>query len=258
LLALAAPAVAQADATLSVSGTAPHKTLTFTVGDALDHVTYPAPNTGDLVIWDNVGIAVGASGCTAIDAHTANCGAKADFELAAFEFAGGNDQLSVGSAFPIDLSADGGAGDDDLYGGLLDDYLDGGPGDDDLQTAEWPPAADAAISCGPGNDTLIGDDGVDEPPDDCETVDPPYLDGDLRIAGEARVGNVLGLSIPTNVGGDGVATIQWERCDVSPRLRRSWWRARRRSSCATRTPWSTPGAASAARAGSPPTRAGSA
>jgi hypothetical protein len=39
VLALAAPDVAQADATLSVSGTAPDKLLTFTVGDALDHVT---------------------------------------------------------------------------------------------------------------------------------------------------------------------------------------------------------------------------
>jgi hypothetical protein len=81
LLALAAPAAARADATLSVTGAAPHKTLTYTVDDALRHVMLAYVDGGNLVITDPQGIAVGASGCTIIDAKTADCGSVAGFEL---------------------------------------------------------------------------------------------------------------------------------------------------------------------------------
>jgi hypothetical protein len=117
LLALAAPAAARADATLSVSGTAPNKTLTFTVGDALRHVMLASVDGGNLVITDPQGIAVGASGCTIIDAKTADCGSVASFELGVFVFGDGDDELGLDVSFPIPVRADGGAGDDILLGG---------------------------------------------------------------------------------------------------------------------------------------------
>jgi RTX calcium-binding nonapeptide repeat (4 copies) len=251
LLALAAPAGAQADATLSVTGTAPNKTLTFTVDDALDHTTSSSALSGNVVITDSVALAVGASGCIALDARTANCGPAAGFERVVFAFAGGDDDLGLGGYFPIAVSVDGGGGDDvlrgdtqgdeltggpgddELYGaggddilsgGAGDDYLeggagadtfDGGEGDDDLSTADTPAAADAAISCGAGDDVLLDYDDADPIDADCETIDPPNLDGDLQITGDPRVGNVLGLSLPANVGGDGKGTIRWERCNTS-------------------------------------------
>jgi hypothetical protein len=256
VLALAVPGVAQASATLSVTGSAPHKTLTFTVDDALDHSTTAASDTGDLVIWDNVGIAVGASGCIVIDANRANCGQATEFELVTFMFAGGDDEFTAfpgfdGAGFPIDVSAVGGEGDDVLGGGTLDDTLNGGPGndllvgnagdddifgedgndvirggsgvdlldggngDDYLSANETPPEADYEVSCGVGKDVVVDYSDADPIADDCETVDPPYFDGELRITGEPRVWNELSLSLPTNIGGDGVATIQWELCTAS-------------------------------------------
>jgi hypothetical protein len=251
LLALAAPAIARAEATLSVSGTAPHKVLTFTVDDVAEHrLTTAEARNAQVVISDSVGIAVDGSGCAAIDAHTANCGPATDFDVVAFTFADGNDQLTVYPDFPVEVIAEGGNGSDGLYAGERDSYLDGGPGndylwggpgdddlvggdgydelfggrgidtfdggadDDELRAQESPPAADAAIACGDGNDTLFADDGLDDIPDDCELTDPPNLDGGLLLTGEARVGAVLSLTLPTNVGGDGAPFILWERCNA--------------------------------------------
>jgi hemolysin type calcium-binding protein len=247
LVALAAPAAAHADATLSVSGSAPHKTLTFTVGDALSHSTTASIVSGDLVIGDSVGI---TSGCAPVTAGSANCGTAAEFERVAFVFGAGDDTLDVPDDFPIDVGAegwggndvlsggdghdflrgwtgddrlDGRSGDDELLGSGGDDYLSGGTGadvldgdygDDELWAADTPAEADTAIVCGSGMDILVADE-LDDLPVDCETTDPPYLDGDLRITGDPQEGNVLGLSLPTNTGGDGEATIQWERCDAS-------------------------------------------
>jgi hypothetical protein len=117
LLALAAPAVARADATLSVTGTAPHKTLTFTVNDALgDHVGATADD--HLVIGDSRAVPVVGSGCTAIDAQTVDCGLAADFERVVFAFGGGDDRLVLYGGFQIDAIADGAAGNDVLDGGV--------------------------------------------------------------------------------------------------------------------------------------------
>lgn len=92
LLALAAPAAARADATLSASGSAPHKTLTFTVNDALgDHLGATADD--HLVIDDSRAVPVGGSGSTAIDAQTVDCGPAADFERVVFAFGEGDDRL---------------------------------------------------------------------------------------------------------------------------------------------------------------------
>src|SRR5215217_3116795 len=215
LLALAAPAAARADAT-----------LTFTVNDALDHRTESHLSLGDLVIYDSgIPIAVGASGCTAIVVEMVDCGPVADFERVVFSFSDRDDTLDMPWDFPIVVSADGGAGNDMFVGGARDDQLSGGPGDDllygrhgedalvggsgddllagnegadafgggegddDLHAAETPAAADAAIACGAGEDRVVDYDDADPIDDDCETTDPPYLDGDLQITGDPRVGN---------------------------------------------------------------------
>jgi hemolysin type calcium-binding protein len=239
LLALAAPAVAQAKATLSVTGTAPHKVLVVIVDDALDHLTRASMSDGHLVVEDDAGIDVGGSSCTAVDEFTADCGPGGDFERLAFAFGNGDDLLDVDDDFPIGVSADGGGGDDVLTGGVGDDrltgsqgadelygsggddgldgrdgvdVLDGGGGDDRLWSADYPPVPDALIACGAGDDTVEEYDDADTIDSDCETTDPPQLDGTLVITGEPRVGNELRLSLPTNVGGDGVATIEWLRC----------------------------------------------
>jgi hypothetical protein len=252
LLALAAPAAAQADATLSVSGTAPHKTLTFTVGDALDHDTFASAQSGDVLITDYGGITVSASGCAAIDALRAECGPAADFDQVAFAFGSGNDHFNatIDPNFPVAMTLDGGGGDDVLAGGTLDDTLNGGPGndllvgnagnddvfgedgndfirgdggvdlldggdgDDQLMANETPPEADFEVSCGVGNDIVSDYSDGDPIADDCETVDAPYLDGELRITGDPREDSALALSLPRNIGGAGVATFQWERCDA--------------------------------------------
>src|SRR3954451_4983684 len=130
LLALAAPAVARADATLSVTGTAPHKTLTLTVNDALRHVMRAYVDGGNLVIADPQGIAIAALGCSIIDAKTADCGSVATFELGVFVFGDGDDELGLDPSFPIPVRADGGAGHDILLGGMGNDRLIGGSGND--------------------------------------------------------------------------------------------------------------------------------
>jgi hypothetical protein len=189
LLALAAPAMAHADATITVTGTAPHKTLTYTVDDALDHSVLATRATDDLVIADSVGI---ASGCAPFANGSVICGPAADLDRLVFHFGAGDDDLDAG-ALAIALTVDGGGGNDVLAGGAL--------GDD--------------VACGPGDDVVYDYDDADTIDDDCETVDPPYLDGDPVITGEARVGNVLALSLPRNVGGEGLGFIEWERCDAA-------------------------------------------
>jgi hypothetical protein len=254
LLALTAPAVAHADAELSVSGTAPTKVLTFTVHDVRDHVTNAIVQNGRLVVGDNVGVTVGASGCASIDPRRVDCGLAAELSEVVFIFGDGSDRLNNDASLtvprlPIAMSAYGGGGSDVLIGGLLDDalyggagddvvdggdgdddlfgedgndwimggsgvdILDGGAGDDGVWAAETPPEADYDVACGPGVDVLWDSSDGDPLADDCEIVDKPTLDGELRITGEAREGSVLALSLPRNVGGDGVETVQWERCD---------------------------------------------
>jgi RTX calcium-binding nonapeptide repeat (4 copies) len=250
MLGLAAPAAASADATLSVSGTALHKVLTYTVDDAQSHVMRAYLDGTDLVVADPRGVAVGSSGCSAIDVQTADCGPAAEFDLAVFVFGGGADQLGLDVSFPIPVHAEGGGGDDILLGGVRDDQLAGGPGNDDLYGSpgndqlvggdgddylngdvgadsydggdgedevwaeDFPPTAAEAISCGSSYDVVRHDE-LDRIASDCELTDRPALQGDLRITGSARVGTTLGLSLPINDGGDGDTTFQWERCDAA-------------------------------------------
>jgi hypothetical protein len=231
LLALAAPAAARADATLSVTGTAPHKTLTFTIGDSLDHTTAARIVSGDVMIDDSS--VVVASGCAPAGGMW-NCGPAADFDRLQFYLGAGNDHLDLDSAsMPIAVSAGGGPGNDVLDGGMSDDELFGGPGDDDLYgaaghdslvagdgdddlyAAETPAMSDA-IACGAGDDVVRDYDDADAIDNaDCETTDPPVFDGPVWIMGRARVGEVLTTLLPTNSGDPGAEFFQWERCDVT-------------------------------------------
>jgi hypothetical protein len=126
------------------------------------------------VIADSVGV---VSGCAPFANGSVICGPAADFERLVFHFGAGDDDLDAG-ALAIPLTVDGGGGNDFLAGGAL--------GDD--------------VACGPGDDVVYEYDDADTIYDDCETVDPPYLDGELVITGDPRVGSVLALSLPTNLG----------------------------------------------------------
>jgi hypothetical protein len=195
LLALAAPAAAQATASLSITGTAPHETLIYTAGDSDDHSATATVLGGDLVITDSetfpsVSIPSGCAPPTG--ATSVNCGPAADFERVVFLFGWGDDDLDVGD-LPIAVTVDGGGGDDILAGGAL--------GDD--------------VTCGVGDDIVYYYDDDDIIDADCETIDPPYLDGGLRIVGDPHVGEALGLVLPTNLGDDGDEHLQWERCDAT-------------------------------------------
>ena len=239
LLALAAPAAAHADATLSVTGTAPHKTLTFTVNDALDHDVDVSVANDELVVSDTATI---GSPCAPVTATSVSCGPSGGFDTLVFAFAVGNDRLDVGSSVSVPVSADGGGGNDvlrggpladDLMGGIGDDKLhggeggdyleggegvdtlDGGDGDDDLWTAESSGTADAAISCGANADVILDYDDADSIDDDCETIDPPVLDGPVWIGNPASLGHVLVAWVPFNLGSFGTASFEWERCDTS-------------------------------------------
>jgi Ca2+-binding RTX toxin-like protein len=149
VLALAVPAAAQASATLSVTGSAPHKTLTFTAADAHGDGASAYVKDGALVVTDGSGLAAGASPCTVVEAITADCGPAADYDRMVFTFGDGDDGLLVSQDVAIAVTADGGAGNDRLMGGAADDHLVGGPGANDLRGGE-------------GNDELIGGSADDD------------------------------------------------------------------------------------------------
>jgi len=250
LLALAAPAVAHADTTVSVSGVAPHKVLTFTADDARDHMTGVWVSSGDIVVND-VDVSVATPGCSTVDRVITRCPGATDFERVVLVFGAGDDLLDITWDTPFVVRVDGGAGDDVIYGGALDDELAGGQGDDQLyaaggndrlsggagddylfgdagadtfsggdgddalQAAETSAEADPEVVCGAGDDVIVGHDESDMIDPDCETVEPPHLDGVPEITGTPLVDSALELSLPRNIGGDGAATIQWERCNAS-------------------------------------------
>jgi Ca2+-binding RTX toxin-like protein len=118
------------------------------VGDgAIDNVLLNGTNGDDVIL-----VAGDASGVTAsgLSAQTNIVGAEAANDRLRVDAVDGDDVISatgvaVGS---IQLTLDGGAGNDVLIGGDGDDVLLGGPGDD-------------VLIGGPGNDTLDGDGGDD-------------------------------------------------------------------------------------------------
>jgi hypothetical protein len=210
LLALAVPGVAQADATLSVTGTAPHQTLTYTVDDALDHTTMPLIMSGDLRIDDNVGI---ASGCAPVGGNF-DCGPAADFERIVFAFGDGDDHLDLLQwDMSIAVLANGGGGDDVLEGGVVGDELTGGPGDDELYGAD----GDDVLTGGEGNDYLSGGPGVDhfdggEGDDHLSTVDTPAA-ADLSIS--CGAGDDVAWTTTTPTGSTRTARRPTRRCSTA-------------------------------------------
>jgi hypothetical protein len=108
-------------------------------------------------------------------------GITQDFEnvgsIATVDFAAGNDSLTLASGFHLDVTADGGAGDDRLWsygdgvvtfrggddddilvGGSAADTLSGGAGDDLLQGG----AGNDVLTGGAGDDIVMGEAGDDE------------------------------------------------------------------------------------------------
>jgi hypothetical protein len=250
LLALMLPAGAHAAATLSVSGPTPPRTLTFTASDGIDHETVPYVSNGNLRIEDADGISVGASGCTSVDVDTVDCGPATGYTRVSFGFGAGRDVLSVSGVLGLPLTVDGGAGNDEIDAGERGDVLDGGDGDDtiyagagadevrggagsdelsggigadtidggagDDYVGAWDEQAEAApVVCGPGDDNVDFDYGLDTVADDCEYL-PPHLDAAPTIAGEPTVGTTLTRSTPPASGGAASESFTyWERCDPS-------------------------------------------
>jgi hypothetical protein len=251
LLALTLPAGAHAAATLSVSGPTPPRTLTFAASDGIDHETVPyVASNGNLRIEDADGISVGASGCTSVDADTVDCGAATGFTRVSFGFGAGSDMLSVSGALGVPLTVDGGAGNDEIDAGERGDVLDGGdgndtiyagagadevrggPGSDELSggigadtidggsgddyVGAWDGQAEAApVMCGPGDDNVDFDYGLDTVAADCEYL-PPHLDAAPTISGQPTVGTTLTRSTPpASAGAANESYTYWERCDPS-------------------------------------------
>lgn len=79
----------------------------------------------------------------------------------------GNDRLDVADNFGVPIDADGGNGNDQLFGGSLADTLKGSGGNDELNGQRGTDDLDGGIGNdkllgGSGNDTLKGGDGLDE------------------------------------------------------------------------------------------------
>jgi hypothetical protein len=251
LLALTLPAGAHAAATMSVSGPTPPRTLTFTASDGIDHETVPyLASNGNLRIEDADGISIGASGCTSVDADTVDCGAASGYTRVSFGFGAGSDALSVSGALGLPLTVDGGAGDDEIDAGERDDMLEGGDGNDtiyagagaddvrggagsdelsggigadtidggsgDDYVGAWDEQAEAApVTCGPGDDNVDFDYGLDTVAADCEHL-PPHLDAAPTISGEPTVGTTLTRSTPPASAGTATESYTyWARCDPS-------------------------------------------
>ncbi len=244
-VALFVPATAGAS-TLSTTGSAPAKNLTFTVGDGFDHETSASVTGGRLIVEDSVPLDVGASGCALATAYSADCGPATDFGHVTFTFGAGDDDLYMPDPLSMPLTVSGGEGDDLLDGGSAGDHIDGGPGsdalwgyggadtltggdgDDGLEGGAGPdtysggPGDDALyakdgqadvapLGCGTGIDAVLFDAGLDALASDCE-VTPPSLTGSLIITGVPRLGAVVQRNTPPNVGGAGVESTTWARC----------------------------------------------
>ena len=72
------------------------------------------------MINDSVGIDVDGSGCTAIDTHSVECGAFSDYDLVVLTFGDGDDTFSAFGRLPIEVTASGGGGADELVAGEVE------------------------------------------------------------------------------------------------------------------------------------------
>jgi hypothetical protein len=251
LLILALPAGAQAAATMSVSAPAPPRTLTFTASDGIDHETKASlGSNGHVRVTDSDGIAVGASGCTSVDGNTVDCGAPSGYTRLIVNLGAGEDTFWVEDGLPMAVTVDGGAGldtidggeradvvdggdgDDQVYGNGGDDVVRGGPGNDEMSggtgvdtldggdgddaVGAWDERADVApVTCGPGQDSVDYDFGLDTIANDCELI-PPHLEAAPAIYGLTTAGKTLTRSTPPAGGGPATSSYTyWERCDPS-------------------------------------------
>ena len=69
----------------------------------------------------------------------------------------GNDRIIVCDEVELDVTIEGGKGDDTIVGGSGDDDIEGGPGNDDIDAG----AGADHIEGGPGNDRIRGGPGAD-------------------------------------------------------------------------------------------------
>jgi hypothetical protein len=158
--------------------------------------------------------------CVAVSPAAVTCPRASDTEARAYM--GDGDDLVHAEGLPFRVEIYGGAGDDRITAGDLDDLLhggagsdtlDAGPGDDVLDTADR--QADAALTCGAGEDRL--DDDLVDPVSDCEIVAPEWGVQPALSAGPYEVGRTVTAGDWTVVAeGPTSATVRWLSCGERP------------------------------------------
>lgn len=163
--ALALPGAASA-ADLTNSG----GVLTYTGTDADGQVSFATTGTpGQLRVTSSDDDTITSSNCTAVSGGY-DCDGVASIVA---NGNGGNDAIYPAASVTQPVTADGGAGDDDVEGGAGNDTLRGGAGDDGIYGAG---GADD-ISGGSGIDTTYEYDGSNPPKDVSVTLDDQANDG---------------------------------------------------------------------------------
>ena len=153
---LVAPAAAEAATiTVTVSGTAPNRTLALQLDGSTGAGITSAGS--DLTISGRVGDTVNAPGCTPTTGETVDCGPPGQYANFSFQGSDGADRLFVTSSLPQRVEAHGGGGDDDLTSGAGPDVLHGDAGDDSLNGE----GGDDELLGGADDDEIFGMAGAD-------------------------------------------------------------------------------------------------
>jgi Ca2+-binding RTX toxin-like protein len=144
-----------------------HQILAYSAGRGEDNTIAVMTGPGIAIVRDPSAGVTPASGCSAIDAHTASCSDTLGFgplDMVNISSGDGNDSVVVDSSLVAHLT--GGPGNDRLLGGSSSDTFRGGTGDDVLVGHHGDdrllggPGNDQ-LRAGPGNDTLSGGRGTD-------------------------------------------------------------------------------------------------
>jgi hypothetical protein len=122
------------------------------------------PPSTRVTVSDPGAVLTAGASCAALDAHTVQCVGVGEIATARAELGDLDDELRI-TGEVLELVADGGAGDDRLYGTRLHDRLEGGGGRDELHGE----AGDDILSdtdrermdAGAGPDVFDGGDGAD-------------------------------------------------------------------------------------------------
>lgn len=135
LAALALPAAARANATVSRDAMTDVVTVTSTAAENNDILVFD--NSGTLVVQESDPIVAGldaGAGCSTVSAKVVNCGVTSSVAAVIAHLGPGNDvfRSTASDAKDVPRRVDGEAGNDQLFGSDGNDRLDGGAGNDVL------------------------------------------------------------------------------------------------------------------------------